>query len=311
MSSHRIRRNYSQSDIRQLINESQKRADYINRIIDGDIHFNMMTESYSPLKEKLKYLRSTYNVNNKNYIPPNSQRIILNNFNSKNNPSFPQNKSYRIFQNNINNNYYIKNNNHINNNNLYNSLDLNKPFHREKKHFPLINNKGNFFRNENLHLIKRSIINNKSNFENNYRKNISNTYNNRYNRYHDFQKDELKSYNEEKVNDYRNMNLRRSSSMVSLPNNFPRINIRNELIDNNISYGENNSPQEEEPYPNSRNEKHYSPRRYDYEGSRYGDNTYNYYLNEPMRGDKSADWKFPPVYCYNSQIDYGKNFSDY
>ena len=311
MSSHRIRRNYSQSDIRQLINESQKKADYINRIIDGDIHFNMMTESYSPLKEKLKYLRSNYNANNKNYIPPNYQRIILNNFNSKNNPSFPQNKSYRIFQNNINNNYYIKNNNHINNNNLYNSLDLNKPFHREKKHFPLINNKGNFFRNENLHLIKRSILNNKSNFENNYRKNISNTYNNKYNRYHDFQKEELKSYNEEKVNDYTNMNLRRSSSMVNLPNNFPLINMENKLIDNDIRYEEKNNLQEDEPYSNSRNEKHYSPRRYDYEGSRYGDNTYNYYLNEPMRGDKSADWKFPPLYCYNSQIDYGKNFPDY
>lgn len=310
MSSHRFRRNYSQNDIRQLINESQKKADYINRIIDGDIHFNMMTESYSPLKEKLKYIKSNYNVNNKNYIPPHSQRIVLNNFNSKNNPPFPQNKNLKISENNLNNNYYIKNNNHINNNNLYNSLDLNKPFHREKKHFPLINNKGNFFKNENLHLIKRNFINNKSNFENNYRKIINNKYGDRYNPYPQFQKKELKSYDEEKGNDYRNINLRRSSSMVNIPNNFPRIHIKNKLIDNNKRHQENNS-QDEEINPNSRNEKHYSPRRYDYEGSRYGDNTYNYYLNEPMRGDISADWKFPPLYCYNSQIDYGKSFPDY
>ena len=310
MSSHRLRRNYSQSDIRQLINESQKKADYINRIIDGDIHVNMMTESYSPLKEKLKYIRSYYNVNNKNYIPPHSQRIVLNNFNSKNNPPFPQNKNLRISENNITNNYYIKNNNHINNNNLYNSLNLNKPFHREKKHFPLINNKGNFFKNENLHLIKRNIINNKSNFENNYRNNISNRYNNRYNPYPHFQKKELNPYDEEKGNDYRNMTLEKSSSMLNIPNNFPRINIKNKLIDNNIRYQENNL-EDEEINAYSRNEKHYSPRRYDYEGSRYGDNTYNYYLNEPMRGDISADWKFPPLYCYNSQIDYGKSFPDY
>ena len=45
--------------------------------------------------------------------------------------------------------------------------------------------------------------------------------------------------------------------------------------------------------------KYYNPRRYDYKGSRYGDYTYNYYLNAPMRGDKSQSWKYPPIYYYN------------
>ena len=35
------------------------------------------------------------------------------------------------------------------------------------------------------------------------------------------------------------------------------------------------------------------------------------YLNEPMRGDVNSVWKFPPVYCYNSRIDYGKSFPNY
>ena len=42
----------------------------------------------------------------------------------------------------------------------------------------------------------------------------------------------------------------------------------------------------------------YSPFRSDYDGSRYGSYTYNYYLNAPMRGDISEDFKYPPQYYY-------------
>ena len=42
----------------------------------------------------------------------------------------------------------------------------------------------------------------------------------------------------------------------------------------------------------------YSPYIYDYERSRFGDKTYNYYLNEAMRSDISKDWKYPPQYYY-------------
>ena len=49
--------------------------------------------------------------------------------------------------------------------------------------------------------------------------------------------------------------------------------------------------------------KYYSPKRNDYRGSRYGDYSYNYYLNAPMRGDKSQNWKFPPLYYYNSKYN--------
>ena len=66
----------------------------------------------------------------------------------------------------------------------------------------------------------------------------------------------------------------------------------------------------------------YSPYRNDYGNSRYGDETYNYYLNGPMRRDISEDWKFPPIYYYhpnnkirndlyssiNEQIDYKERF---
>ena len=44
--------------------------------------------------------------------------------------------------------------------------------------------------------------------------------------------------------------------------------------------------------------RYYSHFRNDYQGSRYGSYTYNYYLNAPMRGDISEDFKYPPQYYY-------------
>ena len=49
--------------------------------------------------------------------------------------------------------------------------------------------------------------------------------------------------------------------------------------------------------------RHYSPHRFDYLDSKYGDHTYNYYLNAPMRGDRSEDWKYPPQYYYCQRYD--------
>lgn len=53
--------------------------------------------------------------------------------------------------------------------------------------------------------------------------------------------------------------------------------------------------------------RYYSPYRNDYDGSRYGSYTYNYYLNAPMRGDISEDFKFPPQYYYYPKYDTRKN----
>ena len=48
----------------------------------------------------------------------------------------------------------------------------------------------------------------------------------------------------------------------------------------------------------------YSPYRNDYDGSRYGSYIYNYYLNAPMRGDISEDFKYPPQYYYTPKYNY-------
>ena len=49
--------------------------------------------------------------------------------------------------------------------------------------------------------------------------------------------------------------------------------------------------------------RHYSPFRNDYDRSRYGSYTYNYYLNAPMRGDISEDFKYPPQYYYKPKLE--------
>jgi hypothetical protein len=64
-------------------------------------------------------------------------------------------------------------------------------------------------------------------------------------------------------------------------------------------YEKNNYYNNNERNNNSENINYYNPEKNDYKRSRYGDYTYNYYLNGPMRGDISEDWKFPPIYYYH------------
>ena len=44
--------------------------------------------------------------------------------------------------------------------------------------------------------------------------------------------------------------------------------------------------------------KHYNPEENNFSGSSYGGYIYNYYLNAPMRSDKTENWRFPPLYYY-------------
>lgn len=299
---HRYRRNNSQVDLTKLISESQRKANYLNKILDNDVYFHMMTESNSPLKDKERFFRNDYNINNKNYLDSKSQMLRLNNVNNLN--------TSRIYRKEKQNFQKDRNNNYINDNLDY-SLNINKPFHREKKHFPLINNNGNFFKKENSFLLlnKRKIANI---FSNNQRKYYKNRLYSDYNKFNNFDRQEFKSFkNVRNIN--RSMNLGRSNSMLNMQNHLSKINIKDKFIHNikKNSYNDIKDRYEDDESNNSKNEKHYSPRRFDYEASRFGDVTYNFLLNEPMRGDVSSDWKFPPLYYYDRKIDYGKCFPDY
>lgn len=68
-------------------------------------------------------------------------------------------------------------------------------------------------------------------------------------------------------------------------------------IEQNKNYYERPSDKYINQYEQYNYNRDYHKRYSDYH-SRYGDNIYNYYLNEPMRGDKKEEWKEPPLYYY-------------
>lgn len=299
MNNHNFSRNYSENDLKNLINEKRKKADYINRIIDSDIHINMISESNLPLNEKIKYSRINYNINNKNHFNKSNQKYnnINNNLNIQNKYF---NKAFNKYTNNDNDlNYKINNIDNIGNidinYNFNNSLNINKPFHCERRHFPLVNNKGNFFKNMTPFLIGNTQYLNKINLQKNNFNKKNNDNQNTYREHTNI----LKRYED-------GPQLKRSSSMDNIPPNH--FNIRNNIINlnNKFDYSENMVYSMGDVLSNKY--KFYNPHRYDYEGSRYGDHTYNYYLNSPMRGDISSDWRFPPLYYYNSINEHKKNY---
>jgi hypothetical protein len=311
----KIRKNYSQDDIRRLINEGMQRADYINKIIDDDIHLNMTSESYQPIYEKLKYIKNKNNINNKQnyYLSNNFQRKIINNFNNFQKYRYYPNESQNILKN--ENNRYLYNKNNYNG--LNNSLIINRPINSEKKHFPLLSNRGNYLKiHNNIPFIDRQklIRSHDNDVINDYNNNLPQKrgrYKYNYNNDDNYKGEEFKSYEYNPTHNiiYKAQNLKGNDSILNLSSNLPKINIKNKLNEKieDFDYEED---LEEKNYV-SRNGKHYNPRRYDYEGSRFGDDTYNFYLNEPMRGDINSVWKFPPVYYYNSRIDYRKSFPNY
>lgn len=95
-------------------------------------------------------------------------------------------------------------------------------------------------------------------------------------------------------NIYHNNNNNKLSRSQSLPD-LPEYRCRDNISSHSNIMNLRRPPQY---YKNSIMYHKYTPFRGDYGNSRYGDYTYNYYLNSPMRGDVSEDWRFPPQYYY-------------
>ena len=210
----------------------------------------------------------------------------------------------------------------------------------EKKHFPRKKNIGNFFKinsNNNSVSVKLNssehINNNINNYELNSNYDNINTDNNRnifnnneyyyrnnkYNNNYFDDKNNINNQNRSKSNDtvqnpfsydntYRRNNLYRSEEKPeSLINKYNKDRINKMINYNNINSEEidkdRDMDMDMDDYNGNKKYKYYNPKRYDYRGSRYGDYTYNYYLNAPMRGDKTRSWKYPPLYYINSYIN--------
>ena len=281
-----FRRNYSENDLKSLINERTKKAEYINKILDNSIHTSMISESNPSSKNGIKYIKNNYVLMNKVGQLDDINKTNNSIYQSQRNKNKILTNEYIISNNNYssmnrNNSNYTMNS--IDPNYIYNNSIINKPLHCEKRHFPHINNSGNFFRNINPFLVgNTNTMNNNLLHEHNNQRTNSKIY-----------MSKIKNENNKKVIEF--PSIKRSGSMANLPLNSYNININNNY---NNSYNPkiSRSMRNEE----SKHYKYYIPKRYDYEGSRYGDNTYNYYLNSPMRSDVSSNWRFPPLYFYNS-----------
>ena len=224
---------------------------------------------YNPEKER-KYQNKNYNEYE--YTPPNIR------------DNGDINK-YSNYSEKIRNNYE---NISINNNTInYNNSNSNYIMNNNNK---IINNNNDYNRN-NYGVSRSQQIPNNRNYINKNNYNINNNYD---------------MNNQMMFNDM-NKPIRRNNSDFKYIQN--RYNNR-EGVENNRYYDretrENNRHYYlRKPIDNNKGEdvvegyRHYSPERNDYHGSRYGGYIYNYYLNAPMRGDKSEDWRFPPLYYYD------------
>ena len=281
---------------------------YISRLQDDDNNSNgnnnIYLRDYNYQEDKNNGDQS-YNIERERRFKNYNQYINSKSINRHLN-YLERNDDYKKDNIKINNNI---NNNNYNNINTYNNLNKkidnindynlrknnymnikyktpNEYSYREKR-----NNRYSNFNNELLLEQKEQIRNNNDDISN-YRT-LRNSY---------------KINNNQRRDEKRRYIMRRNNSDL----NFVYNNYNKDRFIENERY-RNQSQNKYEPneyYDNigikSYNEKrnYYNPERNDYKGSRYGDYTYNYYLNGPMRGDVSKDWRFPPIYYYrpNSNI---------
>ena len=117
-----------------------------------------------------------------------------------------------------------------------------------------------------------------------------------------------------KLNQENQKNIRQSNQNERHPYNRRYDNNTLSIVDNADNYYNNNYRlTKERPLMLSRSRKYgqhdiqeensdesirFHPHWQDYDRSKFGDNTYNFFLNGPMRGDVAEDWKYPPQYYY-------------
>ena len=150
--------------------------------------------------------------------------------------------------------------------------------------------------------------NNSSNYNNYYNNRINNNEQQHYSNTIDtndyyYSNNQYRPYSTRMNNEYVSDDNYNDYHPHSLPQSQSNPSFR--VYRDNLSYHNNKINIRKPPkYYNDNIIYHkYSPERKDYNKSRFGDYTYNYYLNAPMRGNYSEDWRFPPQYYYNPKFN--------
>ena len=198
----------------------------------------------------------------------------------------------------------------------------------EKKHFPTKSNIGSYFKTNqdkqpfSLNLFKSDYIKkyelNSNDLNNSKNSNIFNNNNNNISDINNKNTQESFPINNINSKSQQNINIEprsKSYKNINTYNNVPYNNYYNrnnlyrydekseyfvKINKDNINGEYKDDMKDMDDYYGNKRYRYYNPKRYDYKGSRFGDYNYNYYLNAPMRGDKSQSWKYPPLYYYNS-----------
>ena len=241
----------------------------------------------------------------------------------------------RINNNNENNNYQMKENYYIDKENgdqiynlererqfrNYNQFLNSKTINRHQNYLErnLYYNR-NIIDSDNRNYNEINTYNNIKNQNSNdliHKENSNNEYSNNYNKYSFSGNDPVFkrkyiSKNDSVIYDRNNNGGRNSEQSLKRSNSdfgFIYNKINNRYLENDRYGNQLEQNYEGNSYDdyNERNRfkkraNYYNPKKGDYKTSRFGDYTYNYYLNSPMRGDISEDWRFPPIYCYRHNI---------
>ena len=153
-----LKRNNSCINLQQNLSEGRKRDFILNRLLDSSVHLDMKSESNLAYQDKHKYLRKKFIIHSYDY--DNNDNIFS--FRPKNS-TIDYGKKYLkpILYSHLNRDSFEKNyDNNDNNNDNDNSKDsicyLTKPFHKERRHFPKINNQGIFFKDMTNFLIENT-----------------------------------------------------------------------------------------------------------------------------------------------------------
>lgn len=287
----------SSPPIQYQINEKRKVIDVLGREIDSSVQNVMRNESrYTPLKVASRYIiNDTYN--NSKYSPSRGSNIeIL----QKHNPTVVDYSKNDY-------NAYSKQENQYNPQSIRpypnQTTQLDKAVYKENNIQPITpypyseiktpknTNHYNYYQpiNSKTELISRMQNNNVYSMNDinrarndYYDNNINERYTNNNNTHDDFKSNEVNPYYNNKGSAlYYSQNIPQGYGLKDVPSSV--------YIPSFQPYKPGSTPYD----------KGYT----DYQKSRFGDYTYNYFLNAPMRANITEDWKYPPKYYYNSRYD--------
>ena len=273
----------------------------------------------SRIKDDYNENKNDYNANRNYYANNNNYQVDKNNGDQSYN--FEREREYNQF---LNSRTLNRHQNFLERHDEYNKSNIINRKSSEIKPYNRINNnyineynfKRNYDRNKkyqtpNQYLFRennrtRNILNNSNYYQLKGRYPEEN--NNLYNK-NDIQNEQLimkKNYDNiiSRQEKGRYM-LRRNNSDMNFSYNNNRLLENERYLDKKEPIYDFDKTQEENLI--FRRKKYYNPNNNDYKRSRYGDYTYNYYLNSPMRGDISEDWRFPPVYNFSQNKNINQN----